>query len=114
MAIFGISNYFIPMLNLLGTFVPPLGGAIIGDYFFVSKGRIPKLEYVTFKTWRIAPIIAYILGCASAYLGGLFNVGMPALQGILIAMIAMPIIHNIFVKCGLKDEHEVAENAEYI
>lgn len=114
MAIFGISNYFIPMLNLLGTFVPPLGGAIIGDYFFVSKGRIPKLEYVTFKTWRIAPIIAYILGCASAYLGGLFNVGMPALQGILIAMIAMPIIHNIFVKSGLKDEHEVAENAEYI
>lgn len=114
MAIFGISNYFIPMLNLLGTFVPPLGGAIIGDYFFVSKGQIPKLEYVTFKTWRIAPIIAYILGCASAYLGGLFNVGMPALQGILIAMIAMPIIHNIFVKCGLKDEHEVAENAEYI
>ena len=40
--------------------------------------------------------------------------GMPALQGILIAMIAMPIIHSIFVKCGLKDEHEVAENAEYI
>ena len=33
----GNSNYFIPMLNLLGTFVPPLGGAIIGDYFFVSK-----------------------------------------------------------------------------
>ena len=114
MAILGISNYFIPMLNLLGTFVPPLGGAIIGDYFFVSKGRIPKLEYVTFKTWRVAPIIAYILGCAAAYFGGLFNFGMPALQGILVAMITMPIIHAIFVKCGLNDEHEVAENAEYI
>ena len=114
MAILGISNYFIPMLNLLGTFVPPLGGAIIGDYFFVSKGRIPKLEYVTFKTWRVAPIIAYILGCAAAYFGGLFNFGMPALQGILVAMITMPIIHAIFVKFWLNDEHEVAENAEYI
>ena len=41
MAIFGISNYFIPMLNLLGTFVPPLGGAIIGDYFFVWKRTNP-------------------------------------------------------------------------
>ncbi|MFQ7473660.1 MAG: cytosine permease [Anaerovoracaceae bacterium] len=114
MAILGIHNYFIPMLNLLGTFVPPLGGAIIGDYFFVSKGRIPKLEYVHFKTWRLAPIIAYLLGCAAAYFGGVFNIGMPALQGILISMLAMPIVHTIFVKCGLKDEHDVDPDAEYI
>ncbi len=114
MAIFGISNYFLPVLNLLGTFVPPLGGAIIGDYFFVSKGRIPKLEYVHFKKLRIAPIIAYVLGCAAAYLGGVFNIGMPALQGILIAMVAMPIVHAIFVKCGISDEHDVDKDAEYI
>lgn len=114
MAILGISNYFLPMLNLLGTFVPPLGGAIIGDYFFVCKGRIPKLEYVHFKTWRVAPVIAYVLGCAAAYFGGVFNIGMPALQGILISMLAMPIVHAIFVKCGLKDEHDVEPDAEYI
>ena len=73
------------------------------------------MEYVTFKTWRIAPIIAYILGCASAYLGGLFNVGMPALQGILNRYDCHANHYiSIFVKCGLKDEHEVAENAEYI
>lgn len=114
MAILGISNYFIPMLNLLGTFVPPLGGVIIGDYFFVSKGRIPKLPYIHFKTWRIAPVIAYVLGCAAAYLGGMFNIGVSSLQGILIAMIAMPIIHKIFVKCGWSDEHDVDPDAEYV
>lgn len=114
MAIFGISNYFIPMLNLLGTFVPPLGGAIIGDYFFVYKGRIPKLEYVHFKTWRAVPVIAYLLGCAAAYFGGVYGIGMPALQGILISMIMMPVVHTIFVKCGLKDEHDVDPDAEYL
>lgn len=114
MAILGISNYFLPMLNLLGTFVPPLGGVIIGDYFFVCKGKIPRLEYVHFKTWRIAPIIAYILGCAAAYFGGVFEIGMPALQGIIISMLAVPVIHIIFVKFGINDEHDVDENAEYI
>ncbi len=114
MAIFGISNYFIPMLNLLGTFIPPLGGAIIGDYFFVSKGKIPKLEYIEFKSWRIAPIIAYVLGCIAAYLGGVFEIGMPSLQGILIAMIAMPLIVWSFDRIGINDRHKIDENAEYI
>ena len=114
MAIFNISNYFLPMLNLLGTFVPPLGGVIIGDYFFNYKGKIPRLEYVKFKTWRFSPIIAYVLGCAAAYFGGVFEIGMPALQGIVIAIIAAPITHYIFKKLGISDEHEVAPDAEYI
>ena len=72
------------------------------------------MEYVHFKTWRIAPIIAYILGCAAAYFGGVFEIGMPALQGIIISMLAVPVIHIIFVKFGINDEHDVDENAEYI
>lgn len=113
-SIVGIVNHFIPLLNLLGTFVPPLGGAIIGDYFFVSKSRIPKLQYVTFRKLRIAPLVSYAIGCAAAYLGGVYNVGMPALQGILISMVAVPIVCAIFKKCGIQDEHEVAPDAEYV
>ncbi|NLD19525.1 MAG: cytosine permease [Clostridiales bacterium] len=114
MAVCGISSYFIPMLNLLGTFVPPLGGAIIGDYLFVSKGRIPMLQYVHFKNWRIAPVISYILGCAAAYFGGMFNIGISSLQGILIAMILMPVVNAILTKCGIDDSHKVDEDAEYV
>ncbi len=114
MAIIGISTIFIPMLNIFGTFIPPLGGVIIGDYFFVYKGKIPTLSSVTFKTIRVAPIIAYVLGCAAAYFGGVFNFGVPSLQGILVAMILMPVIHKIFTAMGVSDSHGVKENAEYL
>lgn len=113
-SVVGIVDHFIPLLNLLGTFVPPLGGAIIGDYFLVSKGRIPKLQYVTFRTLRVAPVIGYAVGCAAAYFGGVFNIGLPALQGIIIAAIAVPIVCAIFKKLGIKDDHEIAPNAEYV
>ncbi len=114
MAVIGISTIFIPMLNVFGTFIPPLGGVIIGDYLFVYKGRIPKLQYVEFKMWRVAPIVAYLLGCAAAYLGGVYSFGVPSLQGILIAMLTMPLINAIFNSMGIKDAHPVKDNAEYI
>lgn len=114
LAIAGVSNIFIPMLNIFGTFIPPLGGVIIGDYLFVYKRRIPRLEHVKFKSWRIAPIVAYILGCIAAYVGGVFEIGVPSLQGILIAMLTTPLFHFIFTKCGIKDEHEVTDHAEYV
>ena len=102
------------LLNLLGTFVPPLGGAIIGDYFFYAKGRIPKLQYVQFRAIRVAPLIGYLLGCAAAYFGGVFNVGLPALQGIAVSAVAVPVICTIFRKLGIQDEHQVAPGAEYV
>ena len=114
MAIFGISNYFIPALNLLGTFVPPVGGAIIGDFLFVYKKRIPRIEYVHFKTIRWAPVIAYVIACVVAYVCGQINLGIPALEGIVIAIVLVPVIHAILVKMGINDEHEVDENAEYV
>lgn len=114
MAIAGISTIFIPMLNIFGTFIPPLGGVIIGDFFFVSKGRLPKLEYVNFKMWRIAPVIAYLAGCAAAYFGGLFEIGVPSLQGIVIAAVLVPLVHAILKSAGVKDEHEVLPNAKYV
>ena len=114
MAIVGISSIFIPMLNVFGTFIPPLGGVIIGDYLFVSKRKLPKLEYVEFKTWRVAPVVAYLLGCAAAYFGGMFSIGVPSLQGILIAMFFMPIMASIFKGAGINDSHKIAENAKYV
>lgn len=113
-SIVGIVNYFMPLLNLLGTFVPPLGGAIIGDYFFYAKGRIPKLQYVQFRAIRVAPLIGYLLGCAAAYFGGVFNVGLPALQGIAVSAVAVPVICTLFRKLGIQDEHQVAPGAEYV
>jgi purine-cytosine permease-like protein len=69
-AVAGVGAHFIPLLNLFGTFIPPLGGVIIGDYFFTYKKNIPMLDYVKFRKLRIAPLIAYLIGCAAAYFEG--------------------------------------------
>lgn len=114
LAIFDVANYFVPVLNLLGIFIPPLGGAIIGDYFLVSRGKIPRLQYVEFKTLRIAPVIAYVLGCAAAYVGDAFGIGIPPLQGIIISGIAVWLLDILFKKLKIDDAHKVAENAEFI
>lgn len=114
MACAGVTNVFLPMLGLLGTFVPPIGGAIMGDYFFVYKQKLPKIQYVKFKAFRWPPLVAYIIGCAVAYITGVYNIGCPALQGIVVTIILVPIINKIFAAMGGETEHEVAEGVEYI
>lgn len=113
-AVAGIGAYFLTVLGLLGTFIPPLGGAIIGDYFFTYKHRLPKLEYVTFRKVRIAPLVAYLIGCAAAYFGGKFGIGVPALQGILLAAFSLPLLNLIFKALKLNDQHVIAKDAEYV
>ncbi|MFW5787128.1 MAG: hypothetical protein ACOCV3_02560 [Halanaerobiales bacterium] len=39
-------------LSMLGIFIPPLGGVIMGDYFFVWKGKIPVLADMEFTQIR--------------------------------------------------------------
>jgi cytosine permease len=114
LAIFGVSSVFIPMLNIFGTFIPPLGGVIIGDFFFVHRGKLPKLDFVRFRTWRIGPVIAYLAGCAVAYFTGVHNIGVPSLQGIVTAIVLVPVIHAALKAAGVADDHEVAPDAKYV
>jgi cytosine permease len=113
-AVLGIGNYFIPLLNLFGTFIPPLGGVIIGDFLFTYKRSLPKMEYVKFRKIRLAPVIAYLFGCAAAYFGGVYGIGVPSLQGILIAILILPVINALFGALKINDGHEVGADAEYV
>lgn len=113
-AVAGVGVYFIPLLGLFGTFIPPLGGVIIGDYFFTYKQNLPMLDYVTFKKLRISPLVAYLIGCGAAYYGGVFEIGVPSLQGIIIAALAVPVINAILKSLKINDNHEVKENAKYV
>jgi len=113
-AVAGVGAYFIPLLNLFGTFIPPLGGVIIGDFFFTYKKNLPMLEYVKFKKLRIAPLISYLVGCAAAYFGGVYEVGVPSLQGIILAALAVPVVNGILKAMKINDMHEVMTDAEYV
>ncbi|MDC7227454.1 MAG: cytosine permease [Spirochaetales bacterium] len=109
LAVTGIYKNFIPMLVLFGTFIPPLGGVIIGDFFFTYKGKLPDIETVEFKNFRIAPVIAYVIGSLAAYLGGRLGIGIPPLQGIIIAALMVPVINAIIKAAGVNDMHAIKE-----
>lgn len=67
LAIFGMYNWLIPYLVLLGTFIPPIGGVIMSDFFLKHRGKYPKLAAIEFKKMNWAGILAYVAGSAIAY-----------------------------------------------
>lgn len=102
-----IYNYFIPWLVFLGIFIPPLGGTIIGDYFFIWKTKLPKLDTVKFRGLRVANLIAYLIGVAAAWIGNSYNIGIPPLQGIIIAALMVPVVNVIFDILSIDDKHQL-------
>jgi cytosine permease len=63
----GIEDFFVPYLVFLGTFMPPVAGVIMVDYYvFRMRGsQIP--EFDTFEP--VGPI--HWLACVSVILGGI-------------------------------------------
>ncbi len=96
LAITGIYGYLITWLIMLGIFIPPLGGVILGDYFFVWKKKLPPLSEMKFPALRWSAVVCYLLGTLAAYLGNKFGIGIAPLNGIVIAGITLPFVENLF------------------
>lgn len=112
MAVLGIYEIFIPFLVSLGIFIPPLGGLIIGDYFYTWRKGFPKISGIKFKTVRIGNLIAYLLATLGAYLSSIWEIGLPTINGIALAVVLVFVINKIFEKLGISDSNEVLESAE--
>lgn len=112
LAITGIYNHIIVYLSGLGVFIPPLGGVIIGDYFFVWKSKLPRMENVEFPKVRWSAVVSYLLGTLAAYLGNTTGIGIAPLNGIVVAAVLMPILSNIFQNMGIDQMPEVIEEEE--
>lgn len=102
-----VYSLFIPWLIMLGIFIPPLGGAIIGDYLFTWKRSMPRMETVDFKAFQYPNIAAYLLGTLAAWLGSSYNIGVPPLQGIIVAALAVPVMNALFKMLGGDYTHKV-------
>lgn len=107
LALTGIYDFLINYLILLSVFIPPLGGAIIGDYLFVWKRQLPDLETVTFRQVRWSGVVAYLLGTLAAWLGNTYEFGIPPLQGIIVAAVMVPVMEALFRALGIADQHQV-------
>ncbi|MCQ0969734.1 cytosine permease [Paracoccus sp. TK19116] len=83
LALMRIDLYLIPFLLLLGTFIPPIGGVIMADYWLRHRGQYPKIAEAALPAFNVAGILAYALGCLVAYV----TPGIPPLNGIIAAIV---------------------------
>jgi cytosine permease len=109
LAVTGIYNYLITYLVGLGIFIPPLGGVILGDYFFVWKSKLPRMETLEFPNVRWSAVISYLIGVLAAYIGNEFGIGIAPLNGIIFAAITIPFVSSLFQKMGIDQMPEVKD-----
>jgi cytosine permease len=101
-ALTGIYEQLPVYLTFLGVFIPPIGGAIIGDHVFVwRKQPLPAFAEAEIPAVRWSCVGAYALGTLAAYLGNRYGVGVPPLQGILVAMLAVPVLAAVLQAAGI-------------
>lgn len=64
-ALIGIQDYFVPFLNALGTYVPPIAGVMIADHWIVKPKILHKSyqfgEGTKYAKWNVAAIIATVV-----------------------------------------------------
>lgn len=92
LAIFGVSNHLVGFLTVVGVFIPPLGGVIIGDYFarWHKKGMTTD---ATLPAFNWTNIFFYILASICAWLSNQYGFFIAPLVGILIA-ISLPLAYK--------------------
>ena len=86
----GIYDMLVPYLILLGTFIPPIGGVIMADYWLYRRGEFPALEERQ-PAFNWAGVIAYIVASAIAY----FSPGIKPVNGIIAAVVLYFILSKV-------------------
>jgi cytosine permease len=104
LAILGFYDWLVPWLILLGTFIPPIGGVIMADFFFKHKGKYPLLASVKMKAFNLSGVLGYVIGAAVAY----FSPGVPPINGIIAAVVGYIVVDLILSAIGMKQDHEAA------
>jgi cytosine permease len=92
LAVSGAANALTSFLVMLGVVIPPLGGALIGYFFLVWRARDPQIAYGSEPLVRWSGLGAYLVGTAAAIAGVVFDFGIPAVQGVLVAIVAAPVL----------------------
>ncbi len=90
LAVAGMHDYLVPFLILLGTFIPPLGGVIMADFWLRHRGQYPRLADTPLPGFHWPGLVAYAAGSAAAY----YSPMVPPLVGVAAATTAYAILMN--------------------
>ncbi|PWA09431.1 cytosine permease [Pueribacillus theae] len=110
-ALIGLQDYFVPFLNFLGTYVPPIAGVMIADHWFVAP-KIRKKAYqfgvnTVYAKWNIAAIASVILG---GWISTKLTFGIGAVNSTVLAFIGYIVL--VFVLDKLNIAYEIGEKRE--
>ena len=105
LAILGMYDWLVPWLLLLGTFIPPIGGVIMADFFYKHKGKYPTLDGVTMKKLNYAGLGAYVIASIIAY----FSPGVAPVNGIIAAIVVYILLDVILKAVGLPQDHVIVD-----
>ncbi|MEL6381767.1 MAG: cytosine permease [Cyanobacteria bacterium J06626_18] len=97
LALGGIYEMLVSYLILLGTFIPPIGGIIMADYWITRRGQFPSLDEPQ-PAFNVAGISAYILASAIAYFTGEAGLGIAPINGIVSALVIYILLTKLVLK----------------
>lgn len=83
LALLGMYDWLIPYMTLLGTFIPPLGGVIMADFFIRHRRHYPALDEAAVPRFNYRGLAAYAAGSLAA----LALPGIPPVNGIVAALL---------------------------
>ncbi len=86
----GIYEQLVPYLILLGTFIPPIGGIIMADYWLHRRRSFPPLDQPQ-PAFNWAGVITYIAASAIAYA----SPGIKPINGIIAAVVIYSVLAKL-------------------
>ncbi|MGF1570479.1 MAG: cytosine permease [Nodosilinea sp.] len=95
----GIYEMLVSYLILLGTFIPPIGGIIMADYWIHRRGQFPALDAPQ-PAFNWAGIIAYLVASAIAYVTNLTGWGIVPINGIVSALVIYVVLSKVMPTAG--------------
>ena len=91
MAVFGMYNFLIPFLILLGTFIPPIGGVIMADFWLRHKGKYPLLKNTKLPDFNWVGLGSYAIASTAAY----FSPVVPPIVGVFVAVVVYGVLTSL-------------------
>jgi len=90
----GIYEMLVNYLILLGTFIPPIGGVIMADYWVHRRGEFPSLDAPQ-PAFNWAGVLAYVGASAIAYFTNQASWGIVPINGIISAAVIYIVLAKI-------------------
>jgi cytosine permease len=104
-----LNNNFVGWLNILNTFIPPVGAILIVDYLVCHHGKYLPLSEQKFVNINWAAVIAWACGTAIALIGadkipgvhvGFLSQSLPAVNGMVVAIVVYLLLRKPLLKAA--------------